>query len=153
MRARADDAPITGSLDPTIAPLVHAMRDAGFPTLSCCEGHFVPDAFRHLRPNVVFWVKDRGLLHAWVREISRPKAPDVLPVEVHLSPTWNDAVDVVHEDNWGLYLDLTVCDSAAEAARRRDATFAFLLTALRHAQTERPRSMDAFMRSWWSTGV
>lgn len=150
MRSAVSEAPIAGPIDPAIAPLVLAMRTLGFTTLSCCEGHFDPDSYKHLRPNVVFWVMDRELLHAWVRQFSRPKPFAVVPIEMHLSPTWNDLDDVVHEDSWGLYLDMTVCESAAEAVRRRDATFAFLLTALRRAQKDRPLSMDTRMRSRWN---
>lgn len=31
--------PIDRPLDPGIAPLVHALREAGYPTVSSCEGH------------------------------------------------------------------------------------------------------------------
>lgn len=50
--------PITGQLDPKIAPLVNALRDAGWPTTSSCDGEET-EAWLHI-PFVNIAPRGRG---------------------------------------------------------------------------------------------
>jgi hypothetical protein len=143
-------SPLAGELDPDIAPLVLAMRAAGFDTVSSCEGHFRPNDFKHARPNVVFVALDRGLLHSWIREVSRTECPQsVLPASFNMFPVWNPERDVVHEDNWTLTIDVSGCADPHEAEGRRNSTVAFLLATLEAARRNRPLATDTFVRSRW----
>ncbi|MGO9120471.1 MAG: hypothetical protein ACLQPD_23010 [Desulfomonilaceae bacterium] len=138
---------LSGEIDKNIEPLVTLMRELGFNTISSCEGHFQKDNFKHLKPNIVFHAFDRGLLHAWIREVA--KAPLALPVSFGMGPTWNPKTDVVHEDNWGIELDVTWCVDHKEAASMRDKTVAGLCAALRRAVQQLPLATDTFVRSRW----
>lgn len=142
-------SPLAGELDAGIAELVTAMRDHGFNTVSSCEGHFRPNDFRHAKPNVIFNVLDRGLLHGWIREVSRSAESDVLEVEFVMFPVWNPERDVVHEDNWTLTIDVSKCADDREADYRRTLTVKFLLTTLAAAARNRPLATDSFVRSRW----
>lgn len=143
-------SPLAGELDADIAPLVLAMRNAGFETVSSCEGHFRPNDFKHARPNVVFVALDRGLLHSWIREVSRTHSSDpVLSVGFDMFPVWNPDMDVVHEDNWTLTLDVSDCADPQEAEDRRNLTVKFLLATLEVARRNRPIATDTFVRSRW----
>ena len=137
------DAP----LDEGIAPLVRLMRQLGFDTISSCEGHFRENDFRHVKPNIIFHALDRGLLHAWIREVA--KAPLALPVGFSMGPTWNPETDVVHEDNWGIELDVSWCVDHKEAGIKRDETVQGLCSALRRAAENKPLATDCFVRSRW----
>jgi len=119
---------LSGEIDKNIKPLVILMRQLGLNTISSCEGHFQKDNFKHLKPNVIFHAFDRRLLHAWIREVA--KAPLSLPVGFGMGPTWNPDTDVVHEDNWGLEMDVTWCADHEEAAIKRDETIKGLCSAL-----------------------
>ncbi len=142
--------PLAGGLDSEIADLVHVMRAHGFETVSSCEGHFRPNSFRHTQANVVFVALDRGLLHSWIREVSRTEGkPEVLPVEFVMFPVWNPERDVVHEDNWTLAIDASECADHLEAENRRTVTVKFLLTTLEAASKNRPLAVDSFVRSRW----
>lgn len=143
-------SPLAGELDAGIAELVIAMRKHGFNTVSSCEGHFRPNDFRHAKPNVVFNVLDRGLLHGWIREVSRtPEESEVLEVEFAMFPVWNPERDVVHEDNWTLTIDVSKCADYQEADHRRTVTVKFLLATLAGAARNRPLATDSFVRSRW----
>src|SRR5918911_1232113 len=132
-------SPLAGELDERIAPLVLAMRDAGFETVSSCEGHFRPNDFKHARPNVVFVALDRGLLHSWIRELSRTNGSnDVLTTGFSMSPVWNPDRDTVHEDNWILEIDVRQCATPEEARRRTDETVLHLIATLKVAIRCRP---------------
>jgi hypothetical protein len=142
--------PLAGALDPEIAALVHAMRSYGFETVSSCEGHFRPDSFRHAKPNIVFVALDRGLLHSWVREVSRTEGDsDVLPVEFVMFPVWSPERNLVHEDNWSLAIDASECADHLEAENRRTVTVKFLTETLEAAARNRPLAVDSFVRSRW----
>ena len=134
-------------LDEGIISLVTLMREFGFKTVSSCEGHFRENSFRHVRPNVIFVALDRGLLHAWIREVSRSPLP--LPVGFSMGPTWNPEMDVVHEDNWMLEISVSWCKSAEEAIMKRNATVEGLCTTLKSAAFNRPLATDCFVRSRW----
>lgn len=69
--------PITGALDERIAPLVHALRAAGFPTSASCDGDSSwqrvpwvnveaasggPLAMGIMRAILVRWLRDRGIV-------------------------------------------------------------------------------------------
>ncbi|MGO9570225.1 MAG: hypothetical protein ACLP5H_22070 [Desulfomonilaceae bacterium] len=138
---------LSGGIDKSIEPLVTLMRQLGFNTISSCEGHFQKDNFKHLKPNIIFHAFDRGLLHAWIREVA--KAPLPLPVGFSMGPTWNPETDVVHEDNWGLEMDATWCVDYIEAINMRDETVIGLCAALRRALKHRPLATDCFVRSRW----
>jgi hypothetical protein len=142
-------SPLAGELDAGIAELVTAMRELGFNTVSSCEGHFRPNDFRHAKPNVVFNVLDRGLLHGWIREVSRSAESEVLEVEFAMFPVWNPERDVVHEDNWTLTMDVSKCADHQDADSRRTVTVKFLLTTLAAAARNRPLATDSFVRSRW----
>jgi hypothetical protein len=142
--------PLSGELDAGITDLVLAMRKYGFETVSSCEGHFRPNSFRRAQANVVFVALDRGLLHGWVREVSRTRGePEVLPVEFVMFPVWNPDRDVVHEDNWTLAIDASECADPREAENRRTVTVKFLLETLEAARRNRPLATDSFVRSRW----
>jgi hypothetical protein len=143
-------SPLAGELDEGIAPLVLAMREAGFETVSSCEGHFRPNDFKHAKPNIVFIALDRGLLHSWIREASRTQClEEVLPVGFDMFPVWNPERDVVHEDNWTLTIDVRHCADLQEVVDRRNATVKFLLATLESARRNRPLATDTFVRSRW----
>jgi hypothetical protein len=142
-------SPLCGELDAEIAGLVMAMREFGFNTVSSCEGHFRPNDFRHAKPNVIFNVLDRGLLHGWIREVSRSTESEVLEVEFAMFPVWNPERDVVHEDNWTITIDVSQCADYQEADHRRTVTVKFLLTTLAAAARNRPLATDSFVRSRW----
>ena len=143
-------SPLAGELDERIAPLVLAMRDAGFETVSSCEGHFRPNDFKHARPNVVFVALDRGLLHSWIRELSRTNGSnDVLTTGFSMFPVWNPDRDTVHEDNWILEIDVRQCATPEEARRRTDETVLHLIATLKVAIRCRPLATDTFVRSRW----
>jgi hypothetical protein len=143
-------SPLVGELDKGIAPLVLAMREAGFETISSCEGHFRPEDFKHTKPNIVFVALDRGLLHSWIREVSRTRCGDeVLPVGFDMFPVWNPDRDVVHEDNWTLTIDVRGCADPQEAEDRRNLTVKFLLATLETASRNKPLATDTFVRSRW----
>lgn len=143
-------SPVCGDIDSKIADLVHAMRAAGFSTISSCEGHFRPDNFKYAKPNVVFCALDRGLLHSWIREVSRTHGPDnLLSCGFSMFPVWNPDSDVVHEDNWTLEIDPRECSSCEEAERRRDITVKYLIATLEAAMRYRPLAIDTFVRSRW----
>lgn len=114
-------APLSGEIDENIAALVTLMREVGFSTVSSCEGHFRDNDFKHVRPNVIFNALDRGLLHAWIREVG--KNPLSLPVGFSMGPTWNPETDVVHEDNWGIELDMSWCETLEEATVKKMRRF------------------------------
>jgi hypothetical protein len=138
---------LSGEIDEKIKPLVMLMRELGFNTISSCEGHFRENDFKHARPNIIFTALDRGLLHAWVREVA--KAPLVLPVGFSMGPTWNPDTDVVHEDNWGIEMSVDWCETPKEARTKRDETVKGLCVALRRAAENRPLATDSFVRSRW----
>lgn len=143
-------SPLAGDLDAATAPLVMAMRESGFETVSSCEGHFKPDSFKHTKPNVIFIALDRGLLHSWIREVSRTqRSEQVLSVGFDMFPVWNPDRDVVHEDNWMLTIDVSECANHQEAEDRRTATVKFLLSTLETARRNRPLATDTFVRSRW----
>lgn len=143
-------SPLAGELDAGIAALVLAMRGAGFETVSSCEGHFRPNDFKHAKPNVVFVALDRGLLHSWIREVSRTKGSDaVLTTGFSMFPVWNPDRDVVHEDNWILEIDVSECATCEEARQRTDETVLHLITMLEAAIRCRPLATDTFVRSRW----
>lgn len=143
-------SPLAGELDAGIAPLVLAMRAAGFETVTSCEGHFRPGDFKHARPNVVFVALDRGLLHSWIREASRTEAAEgVLPASFEMFPVWSPERDVVHEDNWTLSVDVSSCADPQDAEDRRNVTVKFLLATLEAARRNRPLATDTFVRSRW----
>jgi hypothetical protein len=126
------------------------MRDAGFETVSSCEGHFRPNDFKHARPNVVFVALDRGLLHSWIRELSRTNGSnDVLTTGFSMFPVWNPDRDTVHEDNWILEIDVRQCATPEEARRRTDETVLHLIATLKVAIRCRPLATDTFVRSRW----
>lgn len=138
---------INEDLEVGIAPLVLAMRQYGFITVSSCEGHFRPDDFKTARPNVVFSSLDRGLLHSWIREVSRCTSP--LPVQFCMFPVWDPDRDLVHEDNWMLFLDAGVCETHKVAEQRRAESVDFLIATLHGAAQRRPLATDTFVRSRW----
>ena len=140
-------APINEQLEKGIEPLVLAMREHGFITISCCEGHFRPDDYRTARPNVIFTALDRGLLHSWIRQVSRTLAP--LPVEFCMFPVWDPSRDVVHEDNWMVSLDASQCETHEVADQRRTEAVRYLACALQQAASNRPLATDTFVRSRW----
>src|ERR1700677_4332967 len=140
-------APIDEQLEKGIEPLVLAMREHGFITISCCEGHFRPDDYRSARPNVVFTALDRGLLHSWIRKISGTAAP--LPVEFCMFPVWDPNRDIVHEDNWMVSLDVSRCETHEAAEERRTEAIRHLAFTLRQAACDRPLATDTFVRSRW----
>jgi hypothetical protein len=143
-------SPLAGELDAGIAPLVLAMRDAGFETVSSCEGHFKPGDFKHAKPNVVFVALDRGLLHSWIRGLSRTqRSSDVLTTGFSMFPVWNPDRDTVHEDNWILEIDVSDCAAPEEARRRTDETVLHLIATLEAAIRCRPLATDTFVRSRW----
>jgi hypothetical protein len=139
--------PIDGELEPGIGQLVVAMRRHGFSTISCCEGHFRPEDFQTARPNVVFSALDRGLLHGWIREVSRTPSP--LPVEFCMFPVWNPERDVVHEDNWMMWVDVSRCKTPEGAAEGRTEAVRYLISTLEQATLNRPLATDTFVRSRW----
>jgi hypothetical protein len=142
--------PLAGEIDQRIADLVSAMREQGFSTVSSCEGHFRPNDFKHVKPNVVFCVLDRGLLHSWIREVSKTKgSDDVLSCGFLMFPVWNPETDVVHEDNWILEIDVSDCKTSEEAGRRRNETVLHLIATLQAAIRCRPLATDTFVRSRW----
>jgi hypothetical protein len=137
-------------LDKRIAPLVIKMQSTGFDTISSCEGHFQNGEYRHVRPNVIFQPIDRGLLHSWIREVSRtPEETDVPPIEFLMFPVWDSERDVIHEDNWMVWIDLSQCNSLDEAKRKRSDAIDFLVLTLRRAVFDRPSYTDSFVRSRW----
>lgn len=140
-------APVDGAIEVTIEPLVQLMRQYGFLTISCCEGHFRPDDFKTARPNVIFSALDRGLLHSWVREVSKGASP--LPVEFCMFPVWDPDRDVVHEDNWMVYLDVSRCETHEAAEQLRTDALRHLRSTLERAACNRPLATDTFVRSRW----
>jgi hypothetical protein len=140
-------APIDDQLEFEIEPLVSTMRGHGFITISCCEGHFRPNDYRTARPNVVFTALDRGLLHGWIREVSRTASP--LPVEFCMFPVWDPSRDVVHEDNWIVSVDVSRCESHEVAEQLRTEAVRHLVFTLQRAATNRPVATDTFVRSRW----
>jgi hypothetical protein len=64
-------------------------------------------------------------------------------------PVWNPDSDVVHEDNWSLEIDVSLCNSHDEAERLRDETAKYLIATLRTAIRHRPLATDTFVRSRW----
>jgi len=62
---------------------------------------------------------------------------------------WNPENDRVHGDNWILELDVSECETIAEAETRRNATISFLLETLNMAIRSRPLAIDMFVRSRW----
>jgi hypothetical protein len=139
--------PIEGELESGIEPLVLAMRQHGFSTISCCEGHFRPIDYRTARPNVVFAALDRGLLHGWIRETARTSSP--LPVEFCMFPVWDPDRDVVHEDNWMVWIDVSQCETPEGAAQRTVEAVLHLRYTLQCAARNRPLATDTFVRSRW----
>lgn len=134
-------------LDEGIRELVMTMRQLGFVTTSSCGGHFRKDNFKHVKPNIIFTALDRGLLHAWIREVA--KAPLSLPVGFSMGPTWNPETDVIHEDNWGLEIDVSWCETCDDAEIKRDETMTGLCAALQRAAQNKPLATDCFVRLRW----
>ena len=137
-------SPIDGEIDKLISGLVDKMRKCGFDTISSCEGHLRPDNFRHVRPNVIFRTSDRGLLHAWVREISKL----FMSVELYMFPVWDTERDIVHEDNWIIWLDLSSCNELMEAETYRNQLIKELIITLDKAKNNLPLETD-YNRSIW----
>lgn len=143
-------AVIDGEIEPGVAKLVEAMRGFGFDTVSSCEGHFSKDSFRHVRPNVVFRALDRGLLHAWVKEVSVSVGEDVFAfVEFYMFPVWDADRNVVHEDNWTVWIDCSKCETCERALIERQILLEGLVAALERAAQGRPLAVDTFVRSRW----
>ncbi|MCH8094595.1 MAG: hypothetical protein IH953_08370 [Chloroflexi bacterium] len=141
--------PLSGEIEPGIAPLVEAMRRHGFNTVSSCEGHFRPNDFRHARLNVIFNALDRGLLHAWIRAWSYYAGEALRPVEFFMFPIWDWDLDVVHENNWSIEIHLSLCQTPEEAVARRDITVTGLVRSLEEGACNRPLAVDSFVRSRW----
>ena len=139
--------PIDDAIEASIEPLVDLMRQHGFITVSSCEGHFRPGDFRTARPNVVFSSLDRGLLHSWIREVSKHASP--LPVHFYMFPVWDPDRDVVHEDNWMVSLDVSRCETHEVAEQLRAEALRHLRLALQRAASSRPLATDTFVRSRW----
>jgi hypothetical protein len=139
--------PIEDRLEIGIEPLVLAMRKHGFVTISCCEGHFRPEDYKTARPNVLFSALDRALLHSWIREVSRAASP--LPVEFCMFPVWDPNRDIVHEDNWMVWVDVSKCETHEAADQLRNEAVHYLVFTLQQAASNRPLATDTFVRSRW----
>src|SRR5205085_11487432 len=108
---------------------------------------FRPNEFKHAKPNVVFVALDRGLLHSWIRELSRTKgSDDILTAGFAMFPVWNPDRDTVHEDNWIVEIDVSDCTRPDEARRRTDKTVLHLIATLEAAIRCRPLATDTFVR-------
>ncbi len=141
---------LDGEIDPQIANLVNLMRQFGFNTISSCEGHFYNGEYKHVRPNVIFNALDRGLLHSWIREVSKTIfRNETAPIEFCMFPVWDSNRDIVHEDNWMVWIDLSNCTSLENAIEIRNSSVLFLEDTLKRAVANRPLSNDCFVRSRW----
>jgi hypothetical protein len=64
-------------------------------------------------------------------------------------PVWDSDRDVVHEDNWMIWIDLSQCLTLDEARTAKLDTIKGVLAALESAARNLPNGSDCFVRSRW----